>query len=237
MGGRDPAGGGVPAAYAQAAARISAPGADGSDAESDARAFLDWLATTARSWLVVLDDITDPQQVAAWWPSSHTGTGWVLGTTRRRDATLSGGGRTVVEVDVYTADEATGYLTDRLTSAGAAHLLDGVEDRLAAALGFLPLALSHAAAYMINEEVGCSGYFDRYINRGTRLDAAMPTTADTEHYGRPVAVTLLLAIDAAQAADPAGLALPALRLAAVLDPADHPDTLWTSHAVVDYLTG
>jgi len=58
----------VPAAYARAAVRVRAPGADGSDADVDAQAFLDWLATTTRSWLVVLDDITEPQQVAPWWP-------------------------------------------------------------------------------------------------------------------------------------------------------------------------
>jgi hypothetical protein len=33
-------------------------------------AVLDWLATTRRPWLVVLDDITDPE-VAAWWPHRH----------------------------------------------------------------------------------------------------------------------------------------------------------------------
>ena len=69
--------GGVIAAYAQAAARVQAPGRTGKqgDAEADARAFLDWAAVTGRSWLVVLDDITDPAQAAAWWPASHTGTG------------------------------------------------------------------------------------------------------------------------------------------------------------------
>src|SRR5438445_554812 len=42
-------------------------------------------------------------------------------------------------------------------------------------------------------------------------------------------------VDAAQASDPLGLALPALRLAAVLDPAGHPDNLWDSPAITDYL--
>src|ERR1019366_8205651 len=94
--------GGVIAAYARAAARVQAPGVTGQqgDAEADARAFLDWAAATGRSWLVVLDDITDPAQAAAWWPASHTGTGWVLATTRRRDPVLSSGGRHVVDVDV-----------------------------------------------------------------------------------------------------------------------------------------
>ena len=96
--------------YAQAAARVQALGADGSDAETDARAFMDWLATTSRPWLVVLDDITDPADAGPWWPSGRADTGWVLATTRRRDAALSGGGRAVVGVEVYTPAESAAYL-------------------------------------------------------------------------------------------------------------------------------
>ncbi|WP_213450393.1 FxSxx-COOH system tetratricopeptide repeat protein [Rhizomonospora bruguierae] len=226
----------IPAAFAQTAARVQAPGADGGDAEADARALLDWLATTDRSWLVVLDDLSDAAHVGAWWPASHTGTGWVLATTRRRDAAFSGGGRSMVDVDVYSADESAGYLAERLSGAGAAHLLDAGVGPLAEELGRLPLALSHAAAYMINENIGCTEYLALVTDRRSRLDAVLPPSADADGYRRPVAVTLLLAVDAAQACDPAGLALPALRLAAALDPAGHPDTLWTESAVTTYLS-
>jgi tetratricopeptide (TPR) repeat protein len=228
----------VVATYAQAAARVGAPGVTGlpDGADADARAFLDWLAVTDRSWLVVLDDIAEPEHVAPWWPAGHPGTGWVLATSRRRDAALSGGGRAVIDVDVYTPGEAVAYLTDRLGTAGGAHLLDGGAAALVEALGFLPLALSHAAAYMVNQDVPCANYLRLYTNRRTRLEEALPRTADTEGYGRSVAVTLLLAVDAAQAADPPGLALPALRLAAVLDPAGHPETVWATAAVTGLLT-
>ena len=114
-----------------------------------------------RSWLVVLDDITDPGQLAGWWPASHTGTGWVLATTRRRDAALAGGGRALIDVGVYTPAEAHAYLTERLTTAGQARLLDGA-GALAGELGYLPLALGHAAAYMIDQQVSCAAYLDRY---------------------------------------------------------------------------
>ena len=107
--------GAVISSYAKAAARVHAPGTTGqlTDVEAAARAFLDWAATTKRSWLMVLDDITDPAQIAGWWPASHTGTGWVLATTRRRDADLAGNGRLLVDVDVYTLDEAHTYLVQR----------------------------------------------------------------------------------------------------------------------------
>src|SRR5262245_37575448 len=104
------------ATYAEAAARVDV-GTANDDVGANAAAFLDWMATTDRSWLVVLDDIVDLDGLGSWWPISHTGTGWVLATTRRREAVLSGGGRSMVEVDVYTGDESVAYLRDRLVGA------------------------------------------------------------------------------------------------------------------------
>ncbi len=235
--------GGVIATYAQAAARVQAPGVTGQpgDAEADARAFLDWAAATSRSWLVVLDDITDPAQAAAWWPASHTGTGWVLATTRRRDPVLSGGGRHVVGIDVYEAGEATTYLRQRLTAAGKAHLLDDRAADLAQALGWLPLALSHAAAYMIGQRVTCGAYLDLYTAGSGKLDELMRGDPDghgraPDGHTRSITVTLLLALDAADGQAPAGLARPAMDLAAVLDPAGHPEAVWATGAACAYLT-
>ncbi|MER7692849.1 tetratricopeptide repeat protein [Streptomyces sp. NPDC097610] len=222
--------------YAQAATRIQLPGTDGQDPEVDARTLLEWLATTSRRWLVVLDDITDPAALQRWWPASRTGTGWVVATTRLNDAHLTGGGRTRVPIDVYTPDEARAYLHARLSGDDMGHLLDDHAPALAEALGHLPLALSHAAVYMINEELDCATYLNLFTNRRTRLEQALPQTADTEGYGRQITTTLLLTLDAVHASDPAGLTVPALRLAALLDPAGHPHALWTTPPLLDYLT-
>ncbi|MFI6585646.1 tetratricopeptide repeat protein [Embleya sp. NPDC050493] len=223
--------------YATAARLVAAPGAAGADAEDDARAFVNWLATTSRSWLVVLDDITHPRALEPWWPPapSRSGSGRVSASTRRREALLSGGGRVVIDVDTYTQAEAEAYLRERLTRAGKAHLLDEVAPRLARELGLLPLALAHAAAYMINEDVTCGRYLRLFTAGTARLDKLLPQDADTEQYGRPVAAALLLSLDAAQLAEPAGLAAPALTLAAFLDPAGHPRSLWTHPGVLDHL--
>ncbi|MDT3442157.1 tetratricopeptide repeat protein [Pseudofrankia sp. BMG5.37] len=220
--------------YARAAARVGAPGATGADATADAAALLEWLHTTDRTWLVVLDDITDPAHLAGLWPP-HCPGGWTLATTRLRDATLASSGRQRVDVDVYTPDESVAYLTGRLTDAGRPHLLDATAADLATALGQLPLALSHATAYMLNQEEGCATYLARYTTSDERLAELMPPGADPDAYGRPVAVALLLTLEAANTAEPAGLARPALALAAVYDPAGHPDTLWTTTAITDYL--
>ncbi|MGC4864752.1 tetratricopeptide repeat protein, partial [Micromonospora sp. DT53] len=221
--------------YARAALRAGVAGADGADPTVDASAFMEWLHTTDRTWLVVLDDISDPAHLARWWPP-HRSTGWTLATTRLQDATLASSGRQMVDVDVYTAGESTAYLGDRLSSAGLAELFDACAPELAASLGYLPLALSHAAAYMINQQEGCAAYLARYTTGQEWLPELMPDSADPDDYGRPVAVTLLLALDVADTANPVGLARPALALAAFCDPDGHPDALWATAAVTDYLS-
>ncbi|MFE3110636.1 tetratricopeptide repeat protein, partial [Kitasatospora indigofera] len=227
----------IVAAYATAAHRVGVPGADGQDAERDAAAFLDWLAVTDRTWLVILDDLTDLEGAGPWWPRPPARVGGrVLATTRRRDALVSGAGRAVVDIGTYTPGEARGYLRDRLTEAGTDHLLDEHADDLIEALGRLPLALAHAAAYMINEDAGCARYLHLFTDRTLNLRALLPPAADTDSYGRQVTASLLLALDAAGRREPVGLAVPAIRLAAHLDPAGHPHQLWTTTAVTNYLT-
>ncbi|MFJ6299630.1 tetratricopeptide repeat protein [Streptomyces griseoviridis] len=228
----------VVARYAHAAHAVEAASDRllGKSAESDAGLFLQWLVTTRRTWLIVLDDLTDPEAMQGWWPpSSVFGCGRVVATTRRHDAVLSGGGRAVVDIDTYSPEEAEAYLQERLSSAHADHLLDAQAAMLAETLGFLPLALSHAAAFMVNEDVACAEYLRRFNDSAARLDDLLPRAADTEGYGRQVAAALLLSLDVAQASEPVGLAVPVMRLAAVLDPAGHPHSLWASDAVLRYL--
>ncbi|MEU6375879.1 tetratricopeptide repeat protein [Streptomyces sp. NPDC046909] len=223
--------------YAAAALGVQADGARGEDAESDARAFKRWLASTSRSWLVVLDDVADRESIKRWWPpSSSNGDGRVLATSRRRDALMSGGGRAVVDVGTYAPDEAIAYLRHRFTDTDMSRLLDAQATDLLRELGHLPLALSHAAAYMINEDVPCASYLQLFTDRRSRLEAMLPPEADTEGYGRPVAAALLLALDAVRRRDPVGVAAPALCLTAHLDPVGHPLSLWADAAVTGYLS-
>ncbi|MFJ8434860.1 tetratricopeptide repeat protein [Kitasatospora sp. NPDC094019] len=225
--------------YARAAHQVGAPGADGREAERDAEAFKEWLATTDRSWLVVLDDLTDLEGAQPWWPHPLAGSASrarVLATTRRRDALVSGAGRAVVDIGIYTRAEALAYLRERLATAGAEHLLDAGADDLVEALGRLPLALAHAAAYMINEDKASTRYLHLFSDRTSRLEALLPPAADTDGYGRQVTASLVLALDAAEQREPVGLAAPAIRLAAHLDAAGHPQDLWATAAFTRYLT-
>lgn len=162
--------------------------------------------------------------------------GWVLATTRRNDAWFSGQGRTVFRLDLYTGEEARAYLQRRLTDAGhlALHHAEHAEE-VARELGHLPLALGHAAAYLINTRRTTGDYLALLRDTGSRLSELLPSSADTEGYGRPVAVSLLLALDAVRDADTTKLALPLLQLTCLMDPLGHPAHLWTTPASLTHL--
>jgi tetratricopeptide (TPR) repeat protein len=219
--------------YAQAAVRL-----DLADAEAGepalAACFLGFLTGTDRSWLVVLDDVQDPADVQGLWPG---GSGQVVVTTRRRDASLSGGGRRVVGVGVYTPDEAEAYLEQRL-SQSAARLPAGALDEaggLAADLGFLPLALSHAAAVIIDQALTTGEYRSLFADRRRTLVELFPAEADADGYARTVATTWDLAVQAADRLEPVGLARAMAQLVAVLDPAGVPEAVLLSDAACAYL--
>ncbi|MEU5115905.1 FxSxx-COOH system tetratricopeptide repeat protein [Streptomyces longwoodensis] len=223
-------------AYAEAAGQLHLSGADQEDEGGAARLFVRWLAATRQRWLVVLDDLTDPGSLGEWWPDSGTGNGWVLATTRREDAQLSGQGRTLIRLGLYTRDEASAYLHRRLTDAGHAHLHDPDRaDELADELGDLPLALGHAAAYLINTRRTMPDYLILLRDTSSRLSDLLPPSADTEGYGRPVTTSLLLSLDAVDQADTTHLARPLLQLASLMDPHGHPATAWTTPVALNYL--
>jgi tetratricopeptide (TPR) repeat protein len=214
--------------YAQAAVRLDLADADVGADELAAR-FLGFLAGTGRSWMVVLDDVQDPADVQGLWPG---GSGQVVVTTRRRDASLSGGGRRVVEVGVYTPEEAEAYLAQRLSPSAARLPAGALEEAggLAADLGFLPLALSHAAAVIIDEGVTTGEYRSLFADRRRSLVELFPAEADADGYARTVATTWDLAVQAADRLEPVGLARAMAQLVAVFDPAGAPEAVLVSNA-------
>jgi hypothetical protein len=126
----------IVSAYAQALTVVSPAHATGTDTDTDtdAAGFLAWLDATDRSWFLVLDDLDDPTDLDRLWPVGPSGQ--TIVTARRRDACLRGHGRVLVEVDVFTPDQARAYLTGKLTSIPGlpADVLDQADD-LATDLG------------------------------------------------------------------------------------------------------
>jgi hypothetical protein len=221
------------AAYAEAVSSAIGESAAGS-AEQAAERFLAWLESTDERWLVVLDDLQLPEDLARLWPPQSP-IGRTIVTTRWRDAVFESHGRRLVEVGMFAPDEAARYLTTAL--ADHSDLGDDV-DGVAEALGYLPLALSHAAAYMINGDVRCSYYRQLFTERRKGvLELFADETGIPDDYRKTIATTWLLSIEAADRLAPAGLAKPLLQLASVLDPNGVVDAVFTTAAARDWLAG
>ena len=220
------------AAYAQVADIVRAVPAD--DEGARATAFLAWLTTTQKPWLVVLDDVADPGDVQGLWPAGQSGR--VMVTTRRRDAAMTGRGQ-VINVDVFIPAESSAYLADRLGAVAGmpAAILDEATE-LAANLGHLPLALAQAAAVILDDGITCAAYRDLLVDRARTLNELFPA-ANGGEYERTLADVWSLAAEHADALVPIGLARPLLALCAVLDPNGIPESVLTSHASRAHLGG
>ncbi|MFE1333310.1 tetratricopeptide repeat protein [Streptomyces microflavus] len=223
--------------FAEAAARIGAPGANGEDDRHDAEALLEWLQATDRSWLLVIDDIQDLDQILEWWPSPRP-RGWVLATTRQRKAL--GAGRTRIDVDVFTEAEAQSYLHERIP--GLPRHSDSCDECLARPiaelLGRLPLALSHAAAYLDNNRDTTPAAYARMLAEPGRPLAETLPGDGADGYARAVHTTMLINLTAVetQEARP-GLARAVMDTVAQLDPNGSPAALWTDPTALGILTG
>jgi len=223
---------GVLAAYAQAGALVAS--AKAGDPEQAAARFLAWLETTSRSWLVVLDDLANPADLRGLWPpaSNH---GRVLVTTRRRDAVLAGESRCLIQVGLFTPGEASAYLTAKLAAHARTDEPEQVAD-LAADLGYLPLALAQAAAYLIDLDLDCESYRRRLADRRRTLPELTPDDAGLPDDQRAaLGATWSLSIEHAGRLRPAGLALPMLELASMLDSNGVPQQVLTSPPALTYL--
>ncbi|MFI0538632.1 FxSxx-COOH system tetratricopeptide repeat protein [Streptomyces sp. WSLK1-3] len=206
------------------------------DPDQAARAFLAWLAPKRSAapprWLVVLDDLTLPEDMDGLWPpaSPH---GRTLVTTRRQDAALIGLSRNRLQVGLFTPEQAIAYLREALA---AYERIESDEDlaALAADLGHLPLALSQAAAYLADTGSTIGAYRQALADRATVLhDLAPDLLPDQQTHA--VAAAWALSIDHADTLKPEGLARPLLQLAACLDPYGIPATVLTSRPARTYL--
>ena len=147
-----------------------------------------WLERRERRWLLIFDNVNDASDLKACLPNNG---GHVLITSRSRKWPRTD---KRVEVDVLTPKEAIQFLLRR----------SGQDDELAAEvlaeeLGYLPLALAQAGAYI--DEVGLSlpGYLARFrTHREELLQRGKP-----DDYPLTVATTWELSFQSAAARVPA----------------------------------
>jgi hypothetical protein len=148
-------------------------------------------STGYRNWLLVFDNAEAPQEVLRYFPSG--GAGKILVTSRDLDwsrVTRS------IDVDVFTREESKTFLRGRNPE-----LTDEAADRLAEALGDLPLAIEQAAAWRAATGMPVADYLTLLEQRRIEILEASPSP----DYPDSVAAAFQLSLDKLKAVNPAAL--------------------------------
>jgi tetratricopeptide (TPR) repeat protein len=173
------------------------------------QAVRDWLEADGVRRLLVFEDVEDPDLLRPFIPAAGAAR-VLINVTGRSAAEL---GRSV-PVDVFSAEEALALLNGRTGLADE----DGAL-AVAVQLGYLPLALDQAAGVIAKQHMGYAAYLAklRALSAG---DFLAQGEDDEEQPSQPgVAETVLLAMEAASAADPLGVCTAVMELMAMLSPA------------------
>ena len=195
-------------------------------AESIAARFVSWLEETSQPWLLVLDDLSQLEDLEGLWPEGPAGR--VLITSP--DSTVVAGRRRtqVIPVGFFSVREALNCLTEQLSVNPAQR--HGAID-LIEALGREPLALAQAASVVANSSLACRDYRDYFARRRQQIGVAageVPSAA---------AVTWTLSLGQAESLLPGESVRQMLVFVALLDGHGIPGTIFSTPAVVAYLGG
>ncbi|MBE9141121.1 tetratricopeptide repeat protein [Nodosilinea sp. LEGE 07088] len=194
-----------------------------------------WLGREA-DWLLVFDNADRPEILPPFLPPETNG--HILVTSRAQDFQDLGIVQPIA-MEMLTAEDAIAFLlhrTGRMAPAGADDMrpMQGIEPSpelqaatdLAAELGYLPLALEQAAAYIVTNRVPFAAYLTSYRKqRLKRLEKAKPKLGQ---YPDSIATTWALNLKEVQKTAPAAAAL--LNYCAFLHPDAIPFTLFTQGA-------
>jgi tetratricopeptide (TPR) repeat protein len=167
------------------AVTLGAAAADEADVEKAAKAALRSLGEQRATWLLVYDNVGSPDEIADLLPSDGAR---VLITSRFSDWNVMAD---EVSLDVLPVEECVTFLQTRTNRTDANRAKS-----LAEALGCLPLALDHAAAYCRRTQLS----FAHYAAKAASLTAAVPRGVG---YPRSVEATFDLAISQAVSQSPA----------------------------------
>jgi tetratricopeptide (TPR) repeat protein len=216
--------------FAQAADTVDAANPT-ETAEVAATRFITWLGNTRRPWALVVDDLREVSDLADLWPSGPPRRLLIPSSLTASELAgipaLARAGTQIIPLGGFTRREALSYLSSRLTNYPDQRIeaLDLGED-----LAGLPLGLAQATAVMNSRKLGCRQYRAMFADRRKHMN-------DLDGVSAAVLATWSLAVECAHELAPAGLAWPALALAATLDRNGIPGAVLTSPTACGYVAG
>jgi tetratricopeptide (TPR) repeat protein len=176
------------------------------DQESAAAEVRHWLEAHGEQCLLVFDNAADLKGLRPFVPASGD-VQVVITSTLRAAADL---GR-LIEVDVFSQDEALAFLAERTGSADRGGAREVAEE-----LGYLPLAIAQAAVVIARQRLDYGTYLNRL--RTLTIDEYL-TRIEADAYPRGLASAVLLSMDSAGARDSSGLPGAVLDLISILSTA------------------
>jgi tetratricopeptide (TPR) repeat protein len=185
------------------------------DAQESVHAVMRWLENTA-GWLLIFDNADEPEKLKPFLPTDPKG--HILITSR---AQVFHGLAQPVRLEVLAPEKALEFLLKRTEREAT----DGGEKeaatQLAEELGYLPLALQQAGAFISENGSRFGDYLVSY--RKQRLELLNKSKPIAGDYKESVATTWLMNFSQIESANPASADL--LRFSAFLDPDSIPLTL------------
>ncbi|KAI4174548.1 MAG: hypothetical protein LQ346_008226 [Caloplaca aetnensis] len=138
------------------------------------------IETWAAPWLVIFDNFDQPSQIPnimTYVPNACNGA--VLVTSRHADSGALG---TVFEMESMTEDESISLLLNRTHDTPTFRNVEGARS-VVQSLGFLPLAIDQAGAYIRSRKISYPVFLDHFKNRRAKI---LQHTPDLWDYRRKI---------------------------------------------------
>ena len=195
---------------------LNLPGVNPEQGDTYLQALRIWLRSDdSKNWLLVVDNADEPESLREFFDSLHTPRGKVLLTTRAhasRLACLNLHPKAVVEAQRMTEAEAVEFLFER-TGKPRNPQTEQTARAIAKRLGYLPLAMEQAGAYLTQTQAPLQDYLQLYDQKRREWDQRYKPQMG--NYPATVGTTWLINIEQVQRKSPPSVAL--LQLLAFFD--------------------